>query len=93
MEFVQFSELLKDENDLEKERILGPTGDFSESTLGLQWSIVTDYLGYKLTMQTGFKLTRRSVETIEGIDLDIKKETETETTSATFITVYAGVEQ
>ena len=93
IEFVQFSELKADEDQLEQNGILGPTGDFNESILALQWSTVTDYMGYRLILQTGFRVSRKSVEQIEMMDNVIDKKSETETNSATFLTIYAGVEQ
>ena len=92
VEFMRLSDLVTDEDELEEQGILGPTGDFNESTFALQWSTVTDYLGYKLTLQTGFKMTRRSVEAIVAMDEDIAKESHTQTNNATFITIYSGIE-
>ena len=92
VEYMRLSDLAADEDELEDRGTLGPTGDLNELSLALQWSTVTDYLGYKLTLQTGFKLTRRSVEAIAGIDDRIVKASDSETNNATFITVYSGIE-
>ncbi len=92
-EFMRFRELTTDEEALEEAPPqLGPTGDFNESTYALLWSTVTDYLGYKLILQTGFRLTRRANEAIGAMDQEIQKESNTETSSATFLTIYAGLE-
>ena len=92
VEYMRLSDLATDEDELEDRGTLGPTGDLNELSLALQWSTVTDYLGYKLTLQTGFKLTRRSVEVIAGVNDRIVKASDSETNNATFITVYSGIE-
>jgi len=92
VEYMRLSNLVADEDELEEQGTLGPTGDLNELSFALQWSTFTDYLGYKLTLQTGFKMTRRSVETITGIDDQIAKVSNSETNNATFITVYSGIE-
>lgn len=92
-EFRQLRELRADEAALVQEQVLGPTGDLNETNLAVQWSTTTDYLGYVLLLQTGFRLSRRSSETIEMIDLEVAKRSTIETGTTTFITIYAGVEQ
>ena len=42
------------------------TGDFRGTTLAFQLTNVSDYLGYKLTMQTGLRVDRRSLEVIDA---------------------------
>ncbi|MCY3760089.1 MAG: hypothetical protein OXH50_02465, partial [Gemmatimonadetes bacterium] len=71
---------------------IGPTGDLTETNLALQWSTRTDYQGYKLLLQTGFRLTRAAIETIEIRELETVKREESETTGTTFLTIYAGLE-
>ena len=61
--------------------------------MAVQWSTTTDYLGYVLLLQTGFRLSRQSLETIEMLDLEIDKKSTIATGTTTFITIYAGVEQ
>ena len=92
-EFLHFTELRADEDDLLEKAILGPTGDFTESVFAIQWETLTDYLGYNLILQTGFKFSRTSIETIKATDLEIEKKNEVETSSTTFMIFYAGVQQ
>ena len=92
VELMQLSDYELDEDELMTAGTVGPTGDLSETNLALQWSTKTDYLGYKLLLQSGFRLTRASIETIEIEDLALVKKSEAETTGTTFLTVYAGVE-
>ena len=93
LEYRRLAELRRDEDKLVDGAILGPTGDFGETTLAIQWSTTSAYLGYKLLVQTGFRLGRTAEEVIEMKDLNVRKASETRTTTTTFITVYAGVEQ
>ena len=92
-EFRQLRELKADEDALVQESVVGPTGDLNETNLAVQWSTTTDYLGYVLLLQTGFRLSRQSLETIEMLDLEVDKKSTIETGTTTFITIYAGVEQ
>ena len=92
-EFRQLRELRADEDALVQESVVGPTGDLNETNLAVQWSTTTDYLGYVLLLQTGFRLSRQSLETIEMMDLEVDKKSTIETGTTTFITIYAGVEQ
>ena len=91
-EFRQLRELRTDEDKMVEESIAGPTGDLNETNLAVQWSTTTDYLGYKLLVQAGFRLTRSSIEEIEVVDMEVDKKSKTTTGSATFITIYAGIE-
>jgi hypothetical protein len=92
-EYLQLRDLVLDEKARVRDALLGPTGDLNESNAAVQWSTTTAYMGYRLTVQGGFRFTRRSVERVEMMDLEVSKGAETETSSATFITIYAGGEQ
>jgi hypothetical protein len=92
-ELRRLAELNVDEGKRVTDSILGPTGDRSETTLALQWTTATDYLGYKLLVQTGFRLSRTSVEEVRIRDLEVMKRGDSSTGTTTFITVYAGVDQ
>ena len=93
VEYRRLVELIVDEEERLEDSLLGPTGDLNETNLALQWTTATSYLGYKLLLQTGFRLTRTSEETVQvGEDLEVSKKMESKTGTTTFITVYAGVE-
>ncbi|MFC1525222.1 hypothetical protein ACFL6X_00245 [Candidatus Latescibacterota bacterium] len=53
--------------------------DFGRWTLGFQFSNTSDYLGYKLTANLGFRWVRRSTEG------------ESDTSSMAFVNIYAGL--
>jgi hypothetical protein len=93
VELRRLADFTVDEDQRVRDSIVGPTGDRSETTLALQWTSATDYLGYKLLVQSGFRLSRTSEETVEVKDLVVSKGSETTTGTTTFITVYAGVER
>ncbi|MEW6754882.1 MAG: hypothetical protein AB1505_28455 [Candidatus Latescibacterota bacterium] len=92
-EFRQLRELERNEDQMLRDSVLGETGDANELNVALQWSTSSDYLGYRVLVQSGFRLTRNSVEAIGMKDLVVSRGSETETNSTTFITIYAGVEQ
>ena len=92
VELMQLADFELDEQELLDQNTIGPTGDLTETNLALQWSTRTDYQGYKLLLQTGFRLTRAAIETIEIRELETVKREESETTGTTFLTIYAGLE-
>ena len=92
LELMQLADFELDEQELLDQNTIGPTGDLNETNLALQWSTRTDYQGYKLLLQTGFRLTRAAIETIEIRDLETMKRMDSETTGTTFLTIYAGLE-
>ena len=92
LELMQLADFERDEQELLDQNTIGPTGDLNETNLALQWSTRTDYQGYKLLLQTGFRLTRAAIETIEIRELETVKRMDSETTGATFLTIYAGLE-
>ena len=92
-ELHRLAELNLDEDQHVEDSILGPTGDRTETTLALQWTTSSDYLGYKLLIQTGFRLSRTADEEIRIRDLNVSKRSDASTGTTTFITVYAGVDQ
>ena len=92
-ELRRLAELNVDEDERMDDSILGPTGDRTETTLALQWTTASDYLGYKLLIQTGFRLSRTADEEIRIKDLEVNKRSDASTGTTTFITVYAGVDQ
>ena len=92
LELMQLADFELDEQELLDQNTIGPTGDLTETNLALQWSTRTDYQGYKLLLQTGFRLTRAAIETIEIRELETVKREESETTGTTFLTIYAGLE-
>jgi hypothetical protein len=92
-EYLQVRDLVVDEKARLRDAALGPTGDLNEANAAVQWSTTTAYMGYRLTIQGGFRFTRRTVERVEMTDLVLSKGGQSETSSATFITIYAGGEQ
>ena len=71
-------------NNLEKRPEILPPGyvdDFTGTVLAFQLSNRSAYLGYSLTMNTGFRWERRAYEV------------DTETNSLLFIRVFAGLQQ
>jgi hypothetical protein len=92
-ELHRLAELNLDEDQHLEDSILGPTGDRTETTLALQWTTSSAYLGYKLLIQTGFRLSRTADEEIRIRDLKVRKGSDASTGTTTFITVYAGVDQ
>lgn len=93
VEHRRLRELTLDEEEREEAGLLGATGDINETTLALQWTTKTAYLGYQLLVQTGFRLSRTGEEVIQMRDLDVNKVIDSTTGTTTFITVYAGVER
>lgn len=76
VEYTIFNQLRKSEAAVKE----GLLDDFTEIVGAVQFSNVTNYLGYRLLTNMGMRLTRRS---IDG---------ETETGSVSFATMYAGLD-
>lgn len=76
VEYTIFNQLHKSETAVKE----GLLDDFTEIVGAVQFSNVTNYLGYRLLTNMGMRLTRRS---IDG---------ETETGSVSFATMYAGLD-
>ena len=92
LEIMQVSDLELDEDELLASNTTGPTGDLTETNFAVQWSTLSDYQGYKLILQAGFRLTRSASELIDIVENEVGKVTETETTGTTFLTIYAGLD-
>jgi hypothetical protein len=79
-----FRDLLADEDPPFGPADGDPTGDFDETSLGVQLSNTTPYAGYSLMMQVGLRVDRRRIEQFgddHGID----------TNALTFISIQAGL--
>ena len=76
-----FYKLRGDEDDLADG---ARSGDFRGSAAAIQLTNISDYLGYMVTTQVGFRLDRRSVEIIEG-------DRDSETAGLGYLTVFAGL--
>ena len=61
------------------------TGDFTGSTLALQLTNRSQYLGYSLIAQLGFRIDRRSLEVVD-------RDSERETSGLSYLTVIAGLD-
>ena len=92
LELLQVSDFEADEDELLLLGTTGPTGDLTETNFAVQWSTQSDYLGYKLILQSGFRLTRSSEELIDIVDNEVDKVTESQTTGTTFLTIFAGLD-
>ena len=83
VEQLFFSDLLVKEGNL-------AAGDFTNdfrSTVGvIQFSNVRQYLGYRLTTQLGYSLRRTSREVVG-------QDTQGQTDSSVFMTIYAGLRE
>ena len=60
------------------------TGDFRGSVLAFQLTNRSEYLGYQLTMQTGIRVDRRSLEVADG-------DRETRISGLSFMSIFAGL--
>ena len=76
VEYTIFNQLRKSETAVKE----GLLDDFTEIVGAVQFSNVTNYLGYRLLTNMGMRLTRRSLDD------------ETETGSVSFATMYAGLD-
>lgn len=91
VEFSLFRDLVLDEDKLLADGPVRATGDYRNLVLGLQWSTFGDYQGYKLTTQFGFSFTSKWSEVVRLGEKGLERANERQTTSTSFITVYAGV--
>jgi hypothetical protein len=80
LELSHFEQFRDDVDGVPLHRNLAP--DSNSRILAIQFANASDYLGYKLHVQTGFRLQR---ETFENLP--------TSTTSTIFMTAYAGLER
>ena len=93
VELAQFADQETDEDEMVDLGITGPTGDQRSAIFALQLTNNSQYLGYRLTTQIGFRVGRILSESVEQSSpgmFEKKSEGRTETTS--FMTIYAGVE-
>ncbi|MCC7265384.1 MAG: hypothetical protein IT369_23005 [Candidatus Latescibacteria bacterium] len=92
VEFSLFRDLVIDEDELLTNGPAQATEDYRNLVLGLQWSTFGDYQGYKLTTQFGFSFTSKWSEVIRPGERGLERANEKQTTTTSFITVYAGVQ-
>ena len=93
LELVQFSERLADEEEMLELGAVGETGDLRSLIGAIQLTNASEYLGYRLTTQVGFRLARFFAETVQLADRaagQFEKGSAGATESTGFITVYAG---
>jgi hypothetical protein len=93
VELAQFDDRFVDEDQLIEDKKTEETGDFNSVNFAFQLSNTSQYLGYVLTTQLGFRIGRTNTESVQQVEpgvFDTKSEGKTETTS--FFTIYAGVE-
>ncbi|MEE2659686.1 MAG: hypothetical protein VX733_14355 [Candidatus Latescibacterota bacterium] len=94
VELFWFRDLVAAEDEMVDLGITTDTGDFRSTTMALQLSNNSAYLGYSLTTQVGIRLGRTRTELVKERDngtFKLASESSNETT--TFITVYAGVDR
>jgi hypothetical protein len=95
LEQLWFSDRVQDEDALKAAGRLQETGDLGSTNLAVQLSTTSDYLGYKLTTQVGFRFGRTLTErVIEDNDRPgvFKTGDKSRNETTTFITVFAGLE-
>ena len=92
VEFSLFRDLVLNEDEQLANGPAGPTGDFRNLVLALQWSSASSYLGYRLTTQFGFSYTRLWEERMIIGNEGLERASEISAFSTSFITVYAGLE-
>ena len=99
LELAQFHDLVLDEEDVIRRAGLGEavevgeTGDFRSATFAIQLSNRSQYQGFHLTTQLGFRVGRTSNELIERIEPGrFERDSEGFTETVSFITLYAGTE-
>ena len=78
VEVARFDQLREDESGQPKSRELSP--DYTETVVATQLSNVTQYEGYRFTVQVGFRLSWKDL-----------KGAPTEKTGGSFITAFAGI--
>ena len=92
IELASFDDRELDEDALIDSRTAGETGDVGSVTLGVQLSNTSNYQGYILTTQLGFRLGRISREAVRSENGIFDKASESSTQRTSFIVVYAGVQ-
>ena len=92
LEFAQFNDRVKDENEMVGSRMAGETGDFRSVNLAFQLSNTSNYLGYVLTTEAGFRIGRVSEEIVRSRDGEFEHATKGTTQRTSFIVMYAGVQ-
>ena len=93
LELAQFSERLADEEEMLELGAVGETGDLRSVIGAVQLTNASEYLGYRLTTQVGFRLARFFTESVQLADRaagEFEKASAGATESTGFITVYAG---
>jgi len=90
LERLTFRDFVQDEKliGLDRPSGLNPgdtTGDYNETSVGLQLSNISPYLGYDLMLQMGLRIDRRKLERFEEKD-------GSSTSALSFISVQAGLE-
>ena len=98
-ELAQFHDLVLDEDDVIRRAELGEavelgeTRDFRSAIFAIQLSNRSQYQGYHLTTQLGFRVGRTSNELIERTEPGrFERDREGFTETVSFITLYAGTE-
>lgn len=89
LEYLIFRDFVQEEVAVQKDPAGlnrgDPTGDYSETSIALQLSNTSHYLGYNLVAQIGIRVDREKIELFQ-------KKDRTELTGLSFITVYAGIQ-
>ena len=92
LEFAQFNDRVLDEDEMVASRLAGDTGDFRSVTLAFQLTNRSNYQGYVLTTQAGFRVGRLSEEIVRSRNGEFDRATKGTTQRTSFIVMYAGVQ-
>ena len=92
LELAAFDDRELDEAELLDAGVAAETGDFKSAHLGVQLSNTSNYQGYVLTTQLGFRLGRVSTESVRSTNGAFEKVSRGTTQRTSFIVVYAGVQ-
>ena len=89
LERLLFQDFVQDEKAFAAARPDGllagaTTGDYNETSLGLQLANVSPYLGYDLMLQMGLRIDWRDIEIFDGKD-------ESNTSALTYVSIQAGL--
>ena len=89
LERLLFQDFVQDEKAFAADRPDGllagaTTGDYNETSLGLQLANVSPYLGYDLMLQMGLRIDWRDIEIFDGKD-------ESNTSALTYVSIQAGL--
>ena len=93
LELAQFNDRIEDEDEMLDLGTVGETGDVRSLNAALQLTNHSNYLGYRLTSQIGFRLARiftEKVQLADRADGTFEKVSEGTTETTGFLTVYAG---